>query len=72
MGLMKTDWCSHSLHGVNDFVRKEGHLSTKYFLPREIAHIEELETRMPARLKELKLKTSSGRRFIRKNYLTIT
>ena len=46
--------------------------STKAFLPWEMIHFENLETRMLARQKELKLKSSSGRRFIRKNYLTIT
>ena len=46
--------------------------STKAFLPWEMIHFENLESRMLARQKELKLKSSSGRRFIRKNYLTIT
>jgi len=46
--------------------------STKAFVPWEMVHFENLETRMLAREKEIKLKSSSGRRFIRKNYLTIT
>jgi len=46
--------------------------STKAFVPWEMVYIEILETRILARAKEIKLKSSSGRRFIRKNYLTIT
>jgi len=46
--------------------------STKAFVPWEMVYIENLETRILARAKEIKLKSSSGRRFIRKNYLTIT
>ncbi|MFZ1561756.1 MAG: GIY-YIG nuclease family protein, partial [Saprospiraceae bacterium] len=46
--------------------------STKAFVPWEMVYTENLETRILARAKEIKLKSSSGRRFIRKNYLTIT
>ena len=40
--------------------------STKAFVPWEMVYIENLETRILARAKEIKLKSSSGRRFIRK------
>ena len=45
--------------------------STKAYLPWIMIHSEELPSRILAREKEIKLKSSSGRRFIRKNYLTI-
>ena len=45
--------------------------STAPYIPWEIVHFEKFETRALAHQKELKLKTSSGRRFIRKNYLTL-
>ena len=41
--------------------------STAPYMPWEIVHFEKFETRALAHQKELKLKTSSGRRFIRKN-----
>ena len=44
--------------------------STKAFSPWVMIHSEEFGTREAARQKEIKLKSSSGRRFIRKNYLT--
>jgi putative endonuclease len=46
--------------------------STRPYLPWTIVHSEPFETRSDAREKEIKLKTSSGRRFIRKNYLPIS
>ncbi|MBK8346943.1 MAG: GIY-YIG nuclease family protein [Saprospiraceae bacterium] len=45
--------------------------STKAFVPWEMVHVENMESAALAREKEIKLKSSSGRRFIRKNYLTI-
>ena len=43
--------------------------STKAYVPWMLIYKEQFETRIEARIKEKKFKTSSRRRFIRKNYL---
>ena len=43
--------------------------STKAYIPWNMVYNEQFETRIQAREKDIKFKTSSGRRFIRKNYL---
>jgi putative endonuclease len=43
--------------------------STKAYVPWIMVYNESFETRIQAREKEIKFKTSSGRRFIRNNYL---
>ena len=44
-------------------------LSTKHYAPFELIYSEQKENRVLAREKEKKLKTSSGKNFLRKIYL---